>query len=77
VFFDSADKSVNCAVFSENAYLDTRVDGLTGIVGNNVRLMHQILSGDDEVIEAIKFHVNKKAKCLDTPIKDLKLKKKF
>ena len=51
------------------------VDGLTGIAGSNIRLMHRIFFGDDENVEAIEFQVNKKTKCLDTPIKDLKLKK--
>ncbi|MDD2361456.1 MAG: Trk system potassium transporter TrkA [Oscillospiraceae bacterium] len=51
------------------------VDGLTGITGSNIRMMHRIFFGDDGNVEAIEFHVNKKAKYLDTPIKDLKLKK--
>ncbi|WP_369011702.1 TrkA C-terminal domain-containing protein [Acetivibrio thermocellus] len=37
--------------------------------------IHQIYSGDDGNVDAIEFQVNKKAKCIDTPIKKLKLKK--
>lgn len=50
------------------------VDGLTGVIGSNIRTIHQIFSGDDGNVEAIEFQVNKKAKCLDIPLKKLKLK---
>ena len=51
------------------------VDGLSGAIGRNIRTMHQIFSGDDGNVEAIEFQVNKKAKCLDIPLKKLRLKK--
>lgn len=51
------------------------VDGLTGAIGSNIRTMHKIFSGNDGNVEAIEFQVNEKAKCLDIPIKDLRLKK--
>lgn len=51
------------------------VDGLTGVIGSNIRTMHRIFSGDAGNVEAIEFQVNKKAKCLDTPIKNLRLKR--
>jgi len=51
------------------------VDGLSGAVGRNIMTIHQIYSGDDGNVDAIEFQVNKKAKCIDTPIKKLKLKK--
>lgn len=51
------------------------VDGLSEAVGKNVTTMHQIYSGDDGNVEAIEFQVNKKAKCINIPIKKLKLKK--
>ena len=51
------------------------VDGLTGIIGNEIKTKHQIFSGENETIDAIEFQVNQKAKCLGIPIKDLRLKK--
>jgi len=50
------------------------VDGLIG-AGGNIKTIHQIFSGHDGNVEAIEFQVNKKAKCLDIPIKNLRLKK--
>ena len=50
------------------------VDGLTGVTSSNIRTMHHIFSGDDGNVEAIEFHVSKKARCLGTPIKNLNLK---
>ena len=51
------------------------IDGLKGVVGNNAKTMHRIFSGDDGNVEAIEFHVNKKAKCLGIPIKALSIKR--
>lgn len=51
------------------------VDGLTAAIGSNIKTIHQIFSGDDGNVEAIEFQVNKKSKCLDIPIKNLRLKK--
>jgi len=51
------------------------VDGLSGAVGRNIITVHQIYSGDDGNVEAIEVQVNKKAKCIDMPIKKLRLKK--
>jgi len=51
------------------------VDGLIGAVGSNIRTMHRIFSGNEGNVEAIEFQVSKRAKCLGTPIKNLKLKK--
>lgn len=50
------------------------VDGLDGVIGSNIRTMHQIFSGDKGTVEAIEFQVNKKARCLNVPIRNLKLK---
>lgn len=50
------------------------VDGLSGAIGRDFRTIHQIFSGNDGKVEAIEFQVNKKAKCLDLPIKELRLK---
>ncbi len=51
------------------------VNGLTGVVGNNIRTMHRIASGDDGSIEAIEFQVGVRSRCIGVPIKDLKLRK--
>lgn len=51
------------------------VDGLTGVIGSEIKTMHRLFSGEAETIDAIEFQVNQKAKCLDIPIKDLRLKK--
>lgn len=51
------------------------VDGLTGAIGSNIRTMHKLFSGEDGNVEAIEFQVNKKAKCIDIPIRNLRLKK--
>jgi trk system potassium uptake protein TrkA len=51
------------------------VEGLTGIIGSNIKLMHRIFSSKDGNVEAIEFQVNKKAKYLGIPIRDLNLKK--
>lgn len=51
------------------------VDGLSGAIGSNIKTMHKIFSDDEGSVEAIEFQVNKKAKCIDVPIKNLKLKK--
>jgi len=51
------------------------VDGLAGAIGSNIRTMHKIFSGKDGSVEAIEFQVNKKANCIDIPLKDLRLKK--
>ena len=51
------------------------VEGLSGAVGSNIGTMHRIYSGDDGTVEAVEFHVNKSAKCLGTPIKNLWLQK--
>jgi trk system potassium uptake protein TrkA len=50
------------------------VDGLNGVIGSNIRTMHQIYSGDDGAVDAVEFQLNKKTKCLGIPLKDLKLK---
>ena len=50
------------------------VDGLNGVIGSNIRTMHQIYSGDDGAVDAVEFQLNKKAKCLGIPLNDLKLK---
>jgi trk system potassium uptake protein TrkA len=51
------------------------VDGLIGAIGSNIRTMHKIFTGADGSVEAIEFQVNKKAKCIDIPLKNLRLKK--
>jgi trk system potassium uptake protein TrkA len=51
------------------------VDGLSGIIGSNIRTMHRIYSGVGGNVDAIEFQVNKNAKCLGAPLKNLKLKK--
>ena len=51
------------------------VDGLIGGIGSNIETMHRIFTGDDGNAHAVEFHVNKKAKCLGVPLKDLNLKK--
>lgn len=51
------------------------VDGLAGAIGSNIRTIHKIFSGDDGNVEAIEFQVNRKARCIDIPIKNLRLKK--
>lgn len=50
------------------------VDGLNGVIGSNIRTMHQIYSGDDGAVDAVEFQLNKKTKCLGIPLNDLKLK---
>ncbi|MCL2134430.1 MAG: Trk system potassium transporter TrkA [Candidatus Bathyarchaeota archaeon] len=50
------------------------VKGLKGMVGDNIRTMHKIFSGNDGNVEVIEFHVDKKSKCLNIPVKDLTLK---
>lgn len=51
------------------------VDGLTGAIGSNIKAMHTIFTGDDGDVEAVELLVAKKCKCLDSQIKDLKIKK--
>lgn len=51
------------------------VDGLTGAIGSNILTMHRIFTGGDRSVEAMEFQVHKKARCIDTPLKDLRLKK--
>ncbi len=51
------------------------VDGLTGAVSGNIQTIHRIFSGRGESVEAIEFQVHKRAKCIDIPLKNLKLKK--
>ena len=36
------------------------VEGLTGVIGSNIKLMHRIFSSKDGNVEAIEFQVNKK-----------------
>ncbi len=50
------------------------VDGLNGVVGSNIRTIHQIFSGSNGTVEAIEFQVNKKSRCLNVPIRNLILK---
>ena len=56
-------------------YVTHYVKGLVGAVGRNSRTMHKIFDGGDGPVEAIEFQAPEKAKCLNTPLKDLKLKK--
>ncbi|MDR2647860.1 MAG: Trk system potassium transporter TrkA [Oscillospiraceae bacterium] len=51
------------------------VDGLTGAIGSNILTIHEITSGEGGTTHAIEFHANKKNRCLDLPIKNLRLKK--
>jgi Trk K+ transport system NAD-binding subunit len=37
--------------------------------------MHRIFTGDDGDVEAVELLIAKKCKCLDSPIRDLKIKK--
>ncbi|NLN55393.1 MAG: Trk system potassium transporter TrkA [Clostridiales bacterium] len=50
------------------------VDGLIGALGSNIKTIHNIFSGKNENVEAIEFQVNEKSKCLDIPLKDIRLK---
>ena len=50
------------------------VDGLIGAIGSNIKTIHNIFSGNAGNVEAIEFQVNEKSKCLDIPLKDLRLK---
>ena len=50
------------------------VDGLKGVIGNNVKTIHRIFSGDDGNVEVVELRVNRKAKCLSVPIRALNLK---
>ena len=54
--------------------VNQHVDRLAGVVGSNVRTMHRIFAGDDGNVDAIEFNVTQKAKCLDVPMRDLKMK---
>ena len=36
------------------------VDGLNGVIGSNIRTMHQIYSGDDGAVDAVEFQLNKR-----------------
>jgi len=69
---------LGCIVTPQNITAKTvarYVDGLSGVIGSNIRTMHRIFTGENGDIEAIEFQVYKKSKCLNTPIKDLNLKK--
>lgn len=50
------------------------VDGLQGAIGRNIKTIHSIFSGKAGNVEAIEFQVNEKSKCLDIPLKNLRLK---
>jgi trk system potassium uptake protein TrkA len=50
------------------------VDGLIGALGSNIKTIHNIFSGKNENVEAIEFQVNEKSRCLDIPLKNIKLK---
>ena len=51
------------------------VNGLTDVIGSNIKAMHRIFSGDDGNVEVLEFQAGNKSRCLGVPIKDLKLKK--
>lgn len=50
------------------------VRGLTGAEGSNIITMYGIFDNEEARVEAIEFIVSEKAKCLETQLKDLKLK---
>lgn len=51
------------------------VEGLTDVIGSNIKTIHRIFSDDDGTVEAIEFLVKQRTKSIGVPIKDLKLKK--
>jgi trk system potassium uptake protein TrkA len=51
------------------------IDDLQGAIGSNIETLRRIFTGEKEHVEAVEFQVNHKAKCLDTPLQLLKLKK--
>jgi trk system potassium uptake protein TrkA len=55
-------------------FVSQYVKGLKGVTGNNIRTAHKIFSGKDGNVEVIEFHVDKKSKCLNVPVRNLNLK---
>lgn len=51
------------------------VRGLNNASGENIRTIYKIFDNDDDRIEAIEFNIRGYSKCLNIPIKELKLKK--
>ena len=51
------------------------IQGLTGNIGGSIRARYAIFESDGNIVEGIEFNANKKAKYIDVPLKDLKLRK--
>lgn len=51
------------------------VRGLNNVSGGSIKTVYHIFDGEDDIVEAVEFTVNKQLDCLDTPIKNMKLKK--
>jgi len=51
------------------------VRNLSNTYGDNVKTVHRIFDNGDERVEAVEFIAGRHARCLNTPLKNLKLKK--
>ncbi|MDR1674595.1 MAG: Trk system potassium transporter TrkA [Oscillospiraceae bacterium] len=51
------------------------IDGFSGVSDHSIVTVHQIFSSESETVNAVEFNISKNAKCLGTPIQNLKINK--